>query len=238
DLWGFAETAFGGQMTSSAVMLGGQGCTVRDVVIAGQGEDGPSARITAVSFRGTNLVPDGQWLRGDALTLALQDLQMTTGIGDLTGINVDLSLKRDGDDWQIEALDAAFSDGGGLGLSATIAGLDLTTRESAVQSAPTARVVALDLTLVLQGTQLGDLTPVVGDLPDTNMNAASKAALKAMMGEMPEPDGTLHLTLTSPEGLGVPSLLAVALLKRDDPAALLSALLSAGQFDAVWTKRD
>ena len=244
DLWAFAERAFDGRMTSSAVMLGGQGCAVRDVVISGSGKDDSSARIKSVSFRGVNLATGADWLTGDGLTLAVQDLRMIDGLGDPPGLDADLNLKRSGEDWQIERLSAAFPGGDQMSLSATLAGLDLTSRDAALQTAPSARVTALDLTLSLQGAANGIMPallaqskapPAVDDLPDTSLNANSKAALNAMLAEGSTADGTLHLTLTAPDGIAVSGLMALALVNRDDPAALLTAVLAAGQFDVVWT---
>jgi hypothetical protein len=60
-------------------------------------------------------------------------------------------------------------------------------------------------------TVIADTRATVADLPDTLIDAPSKAALDKMLAEMPHPWGTLSLMATAPQGFGTPRFMGFAM---------------------------
>lgn len=124
-------------------------------------------------------------------------------------------------DVQVRQLVLALTGGTRLTGGADLAGVDVATLRGTKLTLLTARLMQMDMELVVQGQALRPLIEASGqarekalvlvpDLPDAAFDADSKAALGAWLTALPQA-GVLRLALRSPDGIGA---LQVALAGR------------------------
>lgn len=83
-----------------------------------------------------------------------------------------------------------------------------------------------------------DLLAGVHDLPGTSFSDASKAALVALIGELPNPSGDLELSLRSEPGIGPVRFGGYAVAGVPETLAEAAALFQGVVVDVGWTHVD
>lgn len=83
-----------------------------------------------------------------------------------------------------------------------------------------------------------DLLAGVGDLPDASFSTDSKAALRALVEELPNPSGTLTLAVRSEAGLGPARLGGYAVTGVPGTVAEAAPLLQGVTVEVGWTHAD
>jgi hypothetical protein len=83
-----------------------------------------------------------------------------------------------------------------------------------------------------------DLLAGVSDLPEASFSADSKAALRALVGELPNPSGDLTVALRSEAGLGPARLGGYAMTGVPGTMAEAAPLLQGVTVDVGWTHAD
>jgi len=83
-----------------------------------------------------------------------------------------------------------------------------------------------------------DLLAGVNDLPEASFSGASKAALQALVGELPNPSGDLTVALRSEAGIGPQRLGGYAMTGVPETLAEAALLLQGVTVDVGWTHSD
>ena len=83
-----------------------------------------------------------------------------------------------------------------------------------------------------------DLMALVADLPETSFSTNSKAALRALIGELPNPSGALTIALRSEAGIGPTRLGGYAMTGVPETMADAAPLLNGVTVDIGWTHAD
>ena len=83
-----------------------------------------------------------------------------------------------------------------------------------------------------------DLLAMLGDLPETSFSAGSKAALGALIAELPNPAGELTVTLRSEAGIGPTRLGGYAMGGVPETVAEAAPLFQGVTVDIGWTHED
>jgi hypothetical protein len=83
-----------------------------------------------------------------------------------------------------------------------------------------------------------DLLSMVGDLPETSVSASSKTALRALIGELPNPSGDLNLSLRAGPGIGPVRFGGYAITGVPQTLAEASPLFQGVTVDVGWTHAD
>jgi hypothetical protein len=85
-------------------------------------------------------------------------------------------------------------------------------------------------------TQLwAEMAATVDDLPESSFPAASKSALKTLIGELPNPSGVLTLQLRSEAGIGPARLAGYAMTGVPDSLEDAEPLMDGVTVDIGWT---
>ena len=83
-----------------------------------------------------------------------------------------------------------------------------------------------------------DLLAMVGDLPETSVSVDSKAALGAVIGELPNPSGELTVALRAEPGIGPARAAGYALNGVPQSVAEAAPLFQGVTVDVGWTHAD
>lgn len=83
-----------------------------------------------------------------------------------------------------------------------------------------------------------DLSERIDDLPSKSVSKNSKAALRAMVAELPNPSGTLALSLRADPGIGPARVAGYAVTGVPELPADLWPLFQGVTLDVVWTHAD
>ena len=178
---------------------------------------------------------------------------------------IDLDLQADWDQGTktltLQELELDFPGENTIVLQATVTGVDLSGRSAILGSATSFTITSLDLTLQTNGlfetyllfplfsslltgeeppeTQMtrlkASIATNIAGLPDTALDANSKAALDALTQQLPNPSGTLHLNLTAPNGIGPAQTLPFILLGVPKSPADLAPILNGVTLKAEFT---
>jgi hypothetical protein len=165
----------------------------------------------------------------------------------------------------IERVAADFPGDNRLTLSARVAKVDLSSAGAAQMALTGFAVTEADLTIRTHGwfesyvllplgaqvmTERPDMlaaeaafkaeaTALVDSLPDSAFDPASKSALRALVGELPNPSGTLTVALRSAAGVGPARLAPFALTGVPGSLAETAPLILDGvNFTIGWTHED
>ncbi|TAG20610.1 MAG: hypothetical protein EAZ40_09625 [Rhodobacterales bacterium] len=177
------------------------------------------------------------------------------------GVDLALAWAADSRSLAVERLEIDFPGENRVALTARATGVDLSTSGAAQMSVTSFAVTEVDLTVQSHGLfesyvlmALGPtLLPLEGDmqaaerdlkaaagaaiaaLPATSFPPASKAALHAVLAELPNPSGTLTLAMRSDAGIGPARLMGYAMTGVPDSIAGLAPLLDGVTFDIGWS---
>ena len=152
-------------------------------------------------------------------------------------ISATLSLTTQGDTVTLDSLAIDFPGDNAVTLSASVRGLKTADTDALFQSLPQAQLMALDLAVTSNGlfetyalmplgtallsnatdpsTQVAAAQTIVrariAGLPDSLLDAKERDALGALVADLPNPTGTVTLTLDAPTGLGANRLAPIAI---------------------------
>jgi hypothetical protein len=182
------------------------------------------------------------------------------------GIDAEASLAWDAAKkvLRLEGLSLDFPGENLVEASATVRGVDLSSTGAAQMSATSFALTEADLRITTHGMfewyalmALGpmvlptegdmaaaadgiraELVAMVGDLPQTSVPAASKAALAALISELPNPAGDLTVALRSDPGIGPARLAGYALTGVPATVAETAPLFQGVTIDIGWTHAD
>lgn len=243
-------------------------CEARAVTLGDvpEGELGAEVRVDALRWRGEGLdaLAAGTGLP-TALEVEMEGLRVLTQAGDSTltwlmerqqarsGIDGALSVAWDAGtrDLTVSRLDLDFPGEGAIALTATVAGLDLSSEAALTVSLGSAGLTRLTAEVALRGlfeayllmplgAALLDGSPdpeaeaerlraralaEVARLPEAIFPEPARAALSALLGDLPNPWGDLSVDVTASPPLGAPRLARFALTGAPaTPEALWPAL--------------
>jgi hypothetical protein len=165
---------------------------------------------------------------------------------------------------RLEGLSIDFPGENLLDLSARVKGVDLSSTGAMQMSATSFALTEADLNITTHGLfewyllmAFGpmvlpsegdmdaaaeairvDLLALVADLPETSFSADSKAALGALIGELPNPAGELTIALRSEAGIGPTRLGGYAMGGVPETVADAAPLLNGVTVDIGWTHGD
>lgn len=165
---------------------------------------------------------------------------------------------------RLEGLSVDFPGANALDLRATVAGVDLSSTGAIQMSATGFALTGADLRIETHGLFEGyllmplgaallpyegymdaaaerlraGLLALVADLPEASVPPASKAALAALVGELPNPAGVLELSLRADPGLGPVRFGGYALTGMPATLAEAAPLFRGVSLDASWTHVD
>lgn len=165
---------------------------------------------------------------------------------------------------RLEGLSLDFPGENLVELSAVLTGVDLSSTGAMQMSATSFAVTEADLAVTTHGLFEGyvlmtmgpsllpyegdmdaaaeairaDLLAGVGALPEASFSAASKAALRALVGELPNPSGDLTVALRSEAGIGPARLGGYAMTGVPGTMAEAAPLLEGVTVDVGWTHAD
>jgi hypothetical protein len=77
-------------------------------------------------------------------------------------------------------------------------------------------------------------TAAIGDLPGTTFSSQTKSALKDLVADLPQPKGTLTLSLRADQGFGPVRLTRYAMTGLPETVADLAPIFDGVQIDADW----
>lgn len=178
-------------------------------------------------------------------------------------INADAALSWDAEArvLRLEGLSIDFPGENLIEVSALVRGVDLSSTGAMQMSLTSFALTEADLAVtthgLFEGFALSALAPMllpvdgdmdaaaeairadllvgVGDLPEGSFSADSKAALRALVAELPNPSGTLTLGLRAEAGLGPARLGGYALTGVPGTVAEAAPLLQGVTVDVGWT---
>jgi hypothetical protein len=254
------------------------GCLVTDVVVDMPGDYTPDWHADSLHLTGAT-----DWLAGgatlpDRLDIRLTNLRMVLSLGDpqmdyiyaaqarATPIQVETRLAWDAGArvLALEGLEIDFPGDNHVGLSARLAGVDLSSTGAMQMSLASFALTEAELVVQTHGlfewyalAGLGiallppegdmeaaaeglraDAVAAVATLPAEVVPDASKAALVALIGELPNPKGTLRLGLRAEPGIGPTRLVGPAMTGVPGTVAEAAALLEGVTLDIGWTHAD
>lgn len=181
-------------------------------------------------------------------------------------IDAEAALSWDGGSrvLRLERLSVDFPGENLVELSARVEGVDLSSTGAAQMSAGSFSVTEADLRVTTQGLfewyllmALGpsflppegdmeaaaeglrsEMRAAVAELPGTMVSEASKAALVALIGDLPNPSGELVLALRANPGIGPARLAGPALTGVPRTVAEAAPLFQGVRVDVGWTRVD
>jgi hypothetical protein len=165
---------------------------------------------------------------------------------------------------RLEGLSVDFPGENLLDLSATVRGVDLSSTGAMQMSATSFALTEADLRITMHGLfewyvlmALGpmvlpsegdmeaaaagiraDLIAMVGELPETSVSPESKAALGALIAELPNPAGDLELALRASPGIGPVRFGGYAITGVPETLAEAAPLFDGVVLDIDWTHGD
>jgi hypothetical protein len=177
------------------------------------------------------------------------------------GVDLALAWSAAARNLAVERLEIDFPGENRVALTALATGVDLSTSGTAQMSVTSFAVTEIDLTVQSHGLFESYLLmafgpavlPLDGDmqaaerdlkaqaeaaiaaLPDTSFPPASKAALREVLAELPNPSGTLTLEMRSDAGVGPARLMGYAMTGVPASIAGLAPLLDGVTFDIGWS---
>lgn len=235
------QTADGGCRTNRLVFPAGKHLTIKADSLRWSGDDlarfatdGLPPTSLRLALTGITLVPE----IGDRVFSYLQGIQAR-------GNEIDVSVSIDWDEAEkelnIKALRIDLPLGDFVEVQGTVEGIDLSTSQTIQMSAGSFAMT--EATVVVRSQQMFQdflLLPLgmpllegadnpaarvqdlkmmglefIADVPDAVLSIGSKAALKALISDMPEPSGILRLSQTSTPGIGPARAIAFAMRGGD-----------------------
>ncbi len=177
------------------------------------------------------------------------------------GVDLALAWAADSRRLAVERLEIDFPGANRVALTALATGVDLSSAGAAQMSVTSFAVTEVDLTVQSHGLfesyllmAVGPaLMPLEGDmqaaerdlkaaagaaiaaLPGASFPPASKAALQAVLSELPNPLGTLTVAMRSDAGIGPARLMGYAMTGVPDSIAGLAPVLDGVTFDIGWS---
>lgn len=181
-------------------------------------------------------------------------------------IDAEASLAWDaaGQELRLEGLSIDFPGANLVQASARATGVDLSTTGAMQSSVTSVALTAFDARITMHGLfgwnvlmALGpgllpdegdmdaaaeairaDLLAVVRDLPEASVSGQSKAALSALIGELPNPSGDLELSVRAEPGMGPGRVGGDAVTAMPATLAEAAALFRAVTVEVDWTHAD
>jgi hypothetical protein len=238
---GFA--AFGD--VSGKVRQDGDWCLVDAPVLDLEWRYLPDWHMERLRFRGSALgwIADGSALP-EGLEIAVEGLRLVVQTGSLqmdwlfaaqampNAINAEASFG-----WgpatkvlRLEALCVDFPGENAVEASARVTGVDLSSAGAMQMSATSFALTEADLR--------SDQLAVVADLPGTSFPETSKAALVALIGELPNPSGKLTVALRAEPGIGLTRAAGYAIGGMPQTVAEVALLFQGVTVNIGWTHSD
>jgi hypothetical protein len=257
----------------------GDWCVVEAPLVDMEGQYVPDWHMDRLRFRGSALawIADGSAVP-EGLEVAVEGLRLVVQTGDArmdwllaaqsrpNRIDATLALAWDpaAKVLRLEDLSVDFPGENRVELTASVAGVDLSSTGAAQMSATSFALTEMDLRvqthglfegylLMALGSALlpgegdidaavaglkGDLRAFVGDLPGTSFSRDSKAAMVGFVEELPNPSGDLTMRLTAKPGLGPVRLGGVAIYGVQELLADLGPLFQGVTVDVGWSHAD